>query len=408
MHNSNLFAKLNSSLIYTILNQLSAIDFINCISTCRLLYKYTTNDVIVSELCHNKLIEIIPSDLKKMLNAIIIPNCEYLSCNQIVASELFRTIDFNAIGLPDYTKLWFLLRLLINVDKISIPSKKRLMDKSNPFIVNGYQVCDRYLFIGEFRLDCYIRLISLSKDKITRAVTKTKIKGMYINMSNISIGNFDSGAYCSGFMLSKGYIGSVLTGRKHGKGIDFEDDIYEGEWHFDNPWGTGKYTWSDGTIYDGQWYNNKRHGYGRYIWTDGRTYGGQWFADKKNGYGELTTTWGITYKGSYKKDKHDGLGKIYHQDGSSWEGHWINGIPTSNNALHQNIRYLINSRKCTKIMADVPKKYCQVLCKHRGSKNNTSVCVTCSNTCCLFNTSLMVSYWTIGDNICYCPCKKFE
>ena len=63
------------------------------------------------------------------------------------------------------------------------------------------------------------------------------------------------------------YIGEILNGNKHGKGIEY---------------------YKNGNIkYDGEFVNGKFEGNGKYVWENGEYYIGQWLNDKRNGKGIL-------------------------------------------------------------------------------------------------------------------------
>lgn len=361
---SNPFSKLNSALIIAILYNLAADDFFHCVVTCKLLNKYASNDMIISKLCHDKLAEILPSSMKTKLNTMIIPTIDLYSCDPIIPSELFLTLDMHAIGFPQYSKKWFLTCLMINID-----------GSSDIYILGkrtGYWLFPDKLFIGTMKIYGWYD-----------SITKTFVKGMTIQPNLIQIGVYN-GLLCTGFAISAEYIGSINHGKKHGQ---------------------GKFIRSNGDVYTGYWINDKMEGNGKFTWTSGNTYDGQWMNDKTHGQGILTTITGIKYDGCFKANMHHGLGTIYHRDGSMWKGRWINDIPTSINALHVDMRNLLLNNQCTKIMADTPGKYCQYLYKHKNDEYNKSICQVCLNTCYLNDTDNIEAYWSIGNHICKCPCK---
>jgi hypothetical protein len=117
--------------------------------------------------------------------------------------------------------------------------------------------------------------------------------------------------YKDGNLIGK-YDGTMLKGKRHGKGIftwingeryegDFVDNVrtgkgnmiyangdrYNGDFFDGARVGTGTFIWTNGDKYIGQWQNGIKHGKGIYIWKSGRKYDGDWLNDKRNGYGTL-------------------------------------------------------------------------------------------------------------------------
>lgn len=371
----NPFLTLNANLIVKILGNLSAIEFLHCIATCKLLRKFVSHDEIVSKICHNRLNEIMPIKAKQMIETMVIPRTDLFSC-VIVPTQLFHTIDFNAIGLSNYTKYWFLTCMIIDVNTITISTKKT---------VNGYHTTDDVLFIGTIKIEYSCGFLK-----------KRYINGLRINDDSIMIGmcnqpilyNID----CKRFKICHDYIGYVMGGNQHIKGIQI---------------------FYDGDIYEGEYYYGYKHGYGKLKSIYGNTYEGDWNKDILYGNCILTTTYGTKYIGKWKDNTYFGSGTIYHIDGSSWSGMWLNSIPTSNNALHEDIRNLINNDQCTKILADVPGKYCQILYKYKFESINKYICQSCLNTCYyksnpvdFDDNKVMLAHWTMGRHICKCSCKN--
>lgn len=409
MNHDNMFDKLNNALILRILINLAADDFFNCISTCKLLYKHSDNDNLISKLCHNTLMNILPDSMKCMLKTIKIPPCDLFQPDQIMPPQLFCTLNMKSTGL-DYSKKWFLRCMVINVDKI-----KYLENMENALIC-GYYVSNYSCFIGELKIE-YLRGLSITNN----------IKGLYIGSNVIKIGIFDYSFFFTGFILENNYVGQINNNRKCGKGVRAYNSgtLYTGEWNNNMKQGYGKLTRNNGDIYEGQWANDKANGYGKMMskeniyegqWQDNQKHGkgkftrkngsvskGEWVDGKKNGYSIYKTATGIEYEGHYKDDKCHGLGAIRHANGSTWYGQWIKGLPASNDALHENIRNLIDKNICTKILTNKPGQYCQFLYKRIDDPDTKFICHTCMNIC-LIDTHNMETYWTSSDNICNCLC----
>ena len=123
-----------------------------------------------------------------------------------------------------------------------------------------------------------------------------------------------------------------------------EGDRYLGEFKNNKFHGYGTYLWApntkyvqSGSIYSGQWKNGVKDGQGTYIWADGDKFTGQWRGTRTGsvmeGFGIYTWNDGTVYSGQFsakgpgKRGKH-GNGKIVFSDGRSFEGRWINDLPS--------------------------------------------------------------------------------
>ena len=139
------------------------------------------------------------------------------------------------------------------------------------------------------------------------------------------------------------YIGEILNGLKHGKGILYYKNgtiKYDGNFIKDKYEGIGKYIYESSNYYigemlnglkhgkgieyykngdikyDGNFVNDKYEGEGKYIWEDGEYYIGQWVNDLRHGKGILYYTNGaIKYNGNFIKGKYEGDGKYIREDG---------------------------------------------------------------------------------------------
>ena len=134
-------------------------------------------------------------------------------------------------------------------------------------------------------------------------------------------------------------FGTYIWVSGHKKG-----DKYIGEYRNNKFHGTGTYYFApntkfvfSGNVYSGQWKNGAKHGLGTYTWSDGEKYEGQWRGTRLGGVaeGDGVFTWkdGSVYTGQFsrkgpgKNGKH-GHGKIVFKDGRSFEGRWINDLPS--------------------------------------------------------------------------------
>lgn len=401
--NDNLFTKLNNALIIAILQNLSARDFLHCIATCKLLYKYKDNNGLLRNLCQTRLIEIMPLGMRLMLDTMILPKNQY----GIDPSRLFHTITYKKFSMK-----WLLLCLMVEV--------KPLARSKNGF-VNGHILNGNKLYVGEFKPD--------------KSYLLTLVEGISIDYI-IRYGFFDNSMNCTGFRISNEYVGQNVKGYKHGKGVQLSNyGIYDGDLKKNKKNGYGEFAWNNGSIYKGKWVNNARHGYGihismdipneiniydgewindkhhgegKFVWNGNNIYDGEWTNGNMDGYGVYTTSDGIKYDGAWINDKCHGLGTIYHRDGLFWTGRWIDGIPTNNNALHTDMQLVIRNNQCTKILADIKGKYCQILYEYVDNSQIKMFCQICLDTCYLSDMSKVKQKWTVGNNICNCPCKIIE
>jgi hypothetical protein len=121
------------------------------------------------------------------------------------------------------------------------------------------------------------------------------------------------------------------SGDRDGVGIQFWSDgsKYEGMWRRDRANGRGRMTHANGDIYDGNWVDDKANGYGVFIDINNAKYEGYWLDDSQHGQG--IETWGepgsacATYIGNFFKGKKQGKGRFNWEDGSYYEGDFIDG-----------------------------------------------------------------------------------
>lgn len=99
------------------------------------------------------------------------------------------------------------------------------------------------------------------------------------------------------------YVGDVLRGRAHGRGVA----IY-----------------STGSRYVGQWRDNERHGHGEFFWTDGAHYAGDYRHNHRDGRGTYHFPGGEVYDGEWAEDARNGSGVLYDKKGKVVvRGEWV-------------------------------------------------------------------------------------
>jgi hypothetical protein len=109
------------------------------------------------------------------------------------------------------------------------------------------------------------------------------------------------------------YIGPVLNGKKHGKGLiknKLGELVYEGYFKDDFFDGEGTLVLENGFIYNGQFLNGKRNGKGILFSGDEKyKYSGDWSEDMKSGEGSETYPDGSSFMGHFVYNKKNGKGK---------------------------------------------------------------------------------------------------
>ncbi len=82
----------------------------------------------------------------------------------------------------------------------------------------------------------------------------------------------------------------------------------------------------NGTVYSGQWdpKSCNKEGHGVQIWQDGSKYEGQWVNGKANGKGRFILADGDIYEGDWMDDKAHGIGTYKYSDGAIYNGEWVN------------------------------------------------------------------------------------
>ncbi|MBS2211978.1 hypothetical protein KEM09_11215 [Carboxylicivirga mesophila] len=102
------------------------------------------------------------------------------------------------------------------------------------------------------------------------------------------------------------YIGGTNDGQAEGFGYAIFDSksFYEGYWHSNQRWGTGKYHWPNGDFYEGEYANDLRNGYGIYHFSSGELYKGHWKNDLRHGHGILLSKDGkVLFRGKWKDNE---------------------------------------------------------------------------------------------------------
>ena len=86
------------------------------------------------------------------------------------------------------------------------------------------------------------------------------------------------------------------------------------------------------SLYLGEWniQTNKRHGRGIIQWNDGSKYEGYWVNDKANIKGRLLLSSGDIYEGEWKDDKASGHGVYHKNNGECYDGEWENDKQSGN------------------------------------------------------------------------------
>ncbi|MBR8534086.1 hypothetical protein KDU71_00810 [Carboxylicivirga sediminis] len=102
------------------------------------------------------------------------------------------------------------------------------------------------------------------------------------------------------------YIGGTNDGQAEGFGYAIFDSksFYEGYWHSNQRWGTGKYHWPNGDFYEGEYASDLRNGYGIYHFSSGELYKGHWKNDLRHGHGILLSKDGkVLFRGKWKDNE---------------------------------------------------------------------------------------------------------
>jgi len=119
-------------------------------------------------------------------------------------------------------------------------------------------------------------------------------------------------------------IGKIVTG------YAFEEieEVYIGEWKFDNQHGVGRYTSEDGHFYEGEWVNDNQNGVGFYRFPDGSQYEGEWKMGMVHGIGHWENL-EISHVGEWVEGKRHGIAIITRKKDNAtiFEGRFIDDKP---------------------------------------------------------------------------------
>lgn len=120
------------------------------------------------------------------------------------------------------------------------------------------------------------------------------------------------------------YEGEWKNDLKSGKGtMKFtNNDSYVGYFRDDKFWGKGIYRYHTGDLYDGSWVNGHAHGKGKYVFSDKEKYEGDFFKGNFEGMGAFYYADGSIFIGNWKRNKRNGEGKLHYKDGRKIAGNW--------------------------------------------------------------------------------------
>lgn len=147
------------------------------------------------------------------------------------------------------------------------------------------------------------------------------------------------------------YEGEFVHGMRHGKGrYEFREEVYDGDWKWDQRHGWGCLTCNDGNtmkgewqngklhgfacvvdkkdtvIYEGEFHDGKRHGLGRQVFESGDMYDGGWQVGRLHDRGVYYFTNGDRLYGMWKEGIYDGVGVFHYADGSISRREYRDGL----------------------------------------------------------------------------------
>ncbi|WP_428332111.1 hypothetical protein [Novosphingobium sp.] len=125
-------------------------------------------------------------------------------------------------------------------------------------------------------------------------------------------GAFFQGAFCDKHATLKvfdtfEYVGGFAAGRKHG---------------------AGKIVFADGSYVQGHWSNDRLHGHCRVDMPRGVTLTGTYYEDVCE-KATIRYSSGVRFEGRTHVSTPAGLGKVIYQDGSTYAGHFVDGVSSA-------------------------------------------------------------------------------
>ncbi|MDH3648481.1 MAG: caspase family protein, partial [Saprospiraceae bacterium] len=100
---------------------------------------------------------------------------------------------------------------------------------------------------------------------------------------------------------------------------------YSGDYRDGKPDGLGTLLFANGNKYVGQWSRSLRQGEGKMIFTSGERYEGQFVGSRFEGYGRYRFNNGNIYEGYWKNNKPNGQGSLKKSNDTDVSGIWIDG-----------------------------------------------------------------------------------
>lgn len=124
------------------------------------------------------------------------------------------------------------------------------------------------------------------------------------------------------------FEGDFLHGMRHGKGTyTFRQEVYKGEWKWDQRHGQGEQKNADGTMIKGEWQNGKPHGHASIIDEKGTVlYEGQFQNGKRHGLGRQIFGNLDMYDGGWNEGRLHDRGVYYFSDATKLQGTWKDGL----------------------------------------------------------------------------------
>ncbi len=173
---------------------------------------------------------------------------------------------------------------------------------------------------------------------IARQINTTQRPVFDVNL-NSNKPTQDNGNYVRIPLGNGYYYGEVKNGKRHGIGALYFDngERFEGNWINDEICGSGIYFWPNGSYFSGYWDSSRRNGYGIEVKPNG-TYSIHYFVDEKSVIRVVANRSRLNYANGYYigqvlNGKAHGMGTYYWNDGSKFEGNWVNGVIHGNGLL---------------------------------------------------------------------------